>query len=116
MPALTATFWIPLALVFAVPLAAVVLVSMLVRASRRSHRCRARARASELFRLLSGSVSGQVAERELRRAAASAQHDSFWDALEAIAATLRTRERRELAGALKRSGHLAHERRVLASK
>jgi len=114
MPALTTPSWLPLALVFAVPVAAIVLFSLIVRASQRDQRRRALTRAGELFRLLSGRVSGHVGERDLRRAAARAGHDSFWDALEAIAATLRMRERRELASALQKSGHLAHERRVLA--
>jgi len=113
MPALTATSWIPLALVIAVPVVTVLLVALLVRASRRRQRRRARTNAGELFRMFVGRVSGRVPERALRQAAARAGHESFWDALEAIAATLRVRERRELAGAMRRSGHLSFERRVL---
>lgn len=112
MPALT-TSWVTYALVVAVPIGCVVLIALLARASRRGQRSRSRAHAGELFQLFAGRVSGRVPERALRQAAARAGQDSFWDALEAIAATLRTRERQELAAAMKKSGHVAYERRVL---
>jgi HEAT repeat protein len=113
MPAIMTPSWLPLTLGLAAPIVVTFVVWLLVRASRRGQRRRSRVHAGELFRVFAGSVAGRVPERALRQAAARAGHDSFWDALEAIAATLRTRERRELANAMQKSGHVAFERRVL---
>ena len=106
-----------LALVFAgtVPLAVIGLGMLVVRAARRAHRSASRLRSGDLFRLFSGRLAGRVRDPELRRAAAHIEHEPFWDALEAIASTLRPSERLELARSLARSGHVAHERRVLCS-
>jgi HEAT repeat protein len=107
-------FWLVLSFTLAVPVAATALVLLLVRASHRARRSAARLRAGELFRLLVGRVSGRIAGRDLRRAVSHADHEPFWDAMEAITTTLRPRERLALARSLARSGHLARERRVLA--
>jgi HEAT repeat protein len=106
--------WPLLAFALAVPAAVTLLLLLAARMIRRGERRELRMRAGELFQLLGGRVAGDVPARALRRAAASTGHDSFWDALEAIAATLRVRERQGLARTLARSGHLARERRVLA--
>ena len=113
MPALPT--WLPSALAVLVPLASVLLVFLLVRATRRGTRRAARTRTGELFRLLGGRVSGQVPARTLRRAAARTGLDSFWDAVEATATTLRTRERQALARTLAGNVHVAHVRRVLVA-
>ncbi len=115
MPASTPPSWLMLLLVFAGPLAAVALVALLVRSTHRGQRNQARMRAGELFGLLVGRVSGRVPAQDLRLAAARTGHEAFWEALEAIAATLRMRERRQLARVLLKGAHLKHERRVLAS-
>jgi HEAT repeat protein len=98
-----------------VPAAATLLVWLLARHTRRGQKHATRLRAGELFRLLGGTVAGRVPEGALRRAAARTDHVPFWDALEAITATLRFRERRGLAHTLARSGHVAQERRVLVA-
>ena len=107
--------WLVLTFAIAVPLAATALVLLLVRLARRAERDSTRLRAGELFRLLGGRVSGRVPARRLRRAVSRAQHESFWDAMEALTTTLRLRERLKLSRSLKQSGHLAHERRLLSS-
>ena len=107
--------WLVLAFALAVPLAATALVLLLVRVARRSQRSAARLRAGELFRLLGARVAGRVPARTLRRAVSQAEHESFWDAMEAITSTLRLGERVRLSRSLKRSGHLARERRLLRS-
>ncbi len=107
--------WILLGFALGVPAAVTLLVFLLARLSRRGQKRAARLRAGELFRILGGNVAGRVPERALRRAAARTGHESFWDALEAITATLRVRERRGLAHTLARSGHVAEERRVLTA-
>ena len=107
--------WILLTFALGVPAAVTLLVFLLARLARRRQKRGARMRAGELFRLLGGTVAGRVPERTLRRAAARTEHVPFWDALEAITATLRLRERRVLAHTLERSGHVAQERRVLAA-
>jgi len=99
--------------VLALPIAVAALLVLLVRREHRGARARTRLRAGELFRLLSGRLSGRVRGRELRRAASDTGPEPFWDAVEAITTTLRVRERLALAKSLTRNGHLAHERRVL---
>jgi len=99
--------------VLALPIAVAALLVLLVRREHRGARARTRLRAGELFRLLSGRLSGRVRGRELRRAASDTGPEPFWDAVEAITTTLRVRERLALAKSLGRNGHLAHERRVL---
>ena len=115
MPAIVTAPWTLVGFVLAVPVAVMLLLLLLARMVRRGVKRDARVRAGELFRILGGRVAGRVPERTLRRAAAGTSHELFWDALEAIATTLRPRERRGLARTLERSGHVAHERRVLAS-
>jgi HEAT repeat protein len=100
--------------VLALPLAVAALVTLLVRREQRDARARTRLRAGELFQLLAGKVSGRVRGGELRRAASGTSPEPFWDAVEAITATLRVRERVVLARTLAKSRHLARERRVLA--
>jgi hypothetical protein len=99
--------------VLALPIAVAGFIALLVRREHRDARARTRLRAGELFRLLSGRVSGRVRGRELRRAASDTGLEPFWDAVEAITTTLRVRERLALAKSLAKSRHLAHERRVL---
>lgn len=115
MPSPHTPFWLVLLFATAVPLAVTALGVLLVRAARRAHRSSRRLKGGELFRLLAGRLTGRVRDVELRRAASQVEHESFWDALDAIASTLRLSERLELAGSLKKSGHLAYERRVLLS-
>ncbi|MEQ1832292.1 MAG: HEAT repeat domain-containing protein [Candidatus Eisenbacteria bacterium] len=115
MPTPESPHWLVLFFAIAMPLTAIALVLLLVRSVRRSQRGSARLRAGELFRLLGGRVAGRVPARTLRRAVSGAEHESFWDAMEAITTTLRLRERLELSRSLKRSGHVAHERRLLRS-
>lgn len=115
MPGPDAPFWLVLSFAIAVPLAATALVVLLVRLARRAQRSATRLKAGELFRLLGGRVSGRIPARTLRRAVSGAEHESFWDAMEAITTTLRLSERLELSQSLKRSGHVAHERRLLRS-
>ncbi len=86
---------------------------LITRAGKRSERAGARQRASDLFRLLGGRLAGSVPPRALRQAVQDAEADSFWDAIEAIAATLRLTERFELARSLEKNRHAAHERRAL---
>lgn len=92
---------------------AIVLGFLLARATKREHRNRNRHHSSDLFRMLSGSLAGKVPGAALRRAARDAEADNVWDAIEAIAATLRPRERRELARSLDRSRHVLAECRAL---
>src|SRR5881394_1069514 len=99
--------------ILALPLAVAALLTLLVRRTHRGARARTRLRAGELFQLLSGGVSGRVRGGDLRRAAKDTGPEPFWDAVEAITATLRVRERLALAASLGKSRHLAHERRVL---
>jgi HEAT repeat protein len=99
--------------VLALPLAVAALITLLVRREHRDTRARTRLRAGELFQLLSGRVSGRVRGGELRRAARDTGPEPFWDAVEAITATLRVRERVALARSLVKSRHLARERRML---
>jgi hypothetical protein len=110
----TPSWWV-VTFAVVVPLAATALVVLLVRLARRSQRNATRLRAGELFRLLGGRVAGRVPARTLRHAVAHAEHESFWDAMEAITATLRLHERLELSRSLKRTGHVARERRLLHS-
>ena len=114
MPRPDTPFWLVLSFSIAVPLAVTLVVVLLVRLGRRAQRSGTRMRAGELFRLFGGRVAGRVPANELLRAVARADHEPFWNAMEAIASTLRMRERLDLARSLTRSGHLARERRVLA--
>ena len=113
MPGPDAPFWLVLSFAIAVPLVATALVVLLVRAAHRARRSATRLRVGELFRLLGGRVAGRIGARDLRRALSHADHEPFWDAMEAITSSLRPRERLALARSLVRSAHLARERRVL---
>jgi HEAT repeat protein len=104
-----------LLLALAPALAVAALVVLLVRRIRRSERTGERLRAGQLFALLSGRISGSVGGGELRLAAARSGPEPFWNALEAIGATLKPRERVRLAATLARNPHVARERRVLAN-
>src|SRR5205823_8057310 len=114
MTTATTPFWLVLSFTLATPLAATALVVLLGRAASRSRRSATRLRSGELFRLFGGRVAGRIGERDLRRAVSHADHEPFWNAMEAITTTLRPRERLALARSLARSAHLARERRVLA--
>ncbi|MFN8589039.1 MAG: HEAT repeat domain-containing protein [Candidatus Eisenbacteria bacterium] len=98
---------------FATLLCAIAFGFLLARATHRNERGRRRHHASDLFRLLSGALSGRVSGKTLRRAAHEAEAASFWSAIEALTATLRPRERRELARSLERSRHVLAECRAL---
>jgi len=115
MPVLDPHLTSTLVFAFAVPIAVAAFIALLVRGAHRDARARTRLRAGELFRLLSGRVSGRVRSGELRRAAKDTNPEPFWDAVEAITSTLRMRERLALARTLVKSRHLARERRVLRS-
>lgn len=91
-------------------MALAVLVS---RAARRASRDSARNRAAELFRMLAARLAGHLDTTDLQAATGGVESDTFWDAVEAIATTLRRRERVELARALARSTHLREERKRL---
>lgn len=115
MPGPDSPFWLVLSFAIAVPIVATALVVLLARAATRARRSATRLRAGELFRLIGGGVAGRIGARDLRRALSHADHEPFWDAMEAITSTLRPRERASLARSLARSGHLARERRLLVS-
>ncbi len=83
------------------------------RHARRSARGASRNRAAEMFRVLTARLSGGLDANDLQAATGGVESDTFWDAVEAIATTLRRRERIELARALGRSTHLRNERRAL---
>lgn len=101
------------ALGVAIVVGAMGVLFLLARAARRGAAREQRNRAAELFRLLTGRLAGTVSVRELREAARDSQSEPFWGAVEALGATLRSRERLALARALERSRHLVVERDVL---
>lgn len=101
------------ALTLGVPLAVMALGLLVVRHLRRRGREAGRLQSGELYRLLGARIDGRAGEAEVRRAAAGTTNAAFWDALEAIALTLRMRERRALAETLERNPHVARERRML---
>lgn len=113
MSAQLPTGWPIVALTLGVPLAIMALGVLVVRHLRRQGRETGRLQSGELYRLIGARIDGRLRGSELRRAAAGVSHDAFWDALEAIALTLRMRERRVLARTLERSRPLARERRML---
>lgn len=86
---------------------------LVARSSHRDARGGKRGRSAELFRVVAGSLAGNVSTDALRLAAREAEAESFWSAIEAIATTLRIRERMELAQSLNRSRHVMRECRVL---
>lgn len=86
---------------------------LLARSARRAERGGVRGGTVDLFRTFTGNLAGHVTGDVLRAAARDAQADSFWAAIEAIASTLRPRERMELAQSLQRSRHVMAECRVL---
>jgi len=86
---------------------------LVTRATHRSSRRRRRSNTGELVRMLGARLSGQLPSSELRRVAKETESQAFWDAIEAIAASLRLRERYELARSLDRSRHVREARRVL---
>lgn len=104
---------LPTTLAVVVVLCAIALAFLVARASDRSARGGSRHRAADLFRLLAGRLAGNVPVRALREAARETQAGAFWDAIEAIAATLRLTERRALAKSLDRNRHVIAERRAL---
>lgn len=92
---------------------AMVLGFLVARAAHRTTRGDGRNRTAELLRLLTGRVAGHVPVAALRSAAREAVADQFWDAMEAIASTLRRKERMQLAQSLARNRHVVSERRAL---
>ena len=92
---------------------AVSLAWLVARASRRGTRSGDRQRTAQLLRTINGRVAGHVPAAELRSVARDAGADPFWDAMESIAATLRRRERMQLAQSLARNRHVIAERRAL---
>ena len=92
---------------------AIGLALLLARAAHRSTRNRRRSHSGELIRLLGARLSGQLPPQALRRAAQETEAQAFWDAIEAISASLRLRERYELARSLDRSRHVREARRTL---
>jgi HEAT repeat protein len=93
--------------------AATALAALIARTARRATRTDVRRRTGQLVQLLAGRLSGRVAAQTLDAAAREAEADHFWDAMEAIAATLRRGERLLLAESLSRNRHVSAERRTL---
>lgn len=94
-------------------LTCIALLALIARHLHRRARTEQRSRAAGLFQMLLGRMSGSVPAGALRAAVQTAEADSYWAAIEAIVATLRHRERRELARSLARNPHAAAERFVL---
>ncbi len=92
---------------------AIGLALLVTRATHRATRRARRNNTGELVRMLGARLSGQVPSSALRRAAREAESQAFWDAIEAIAASLRLRERYELARSLDRSRHVREARQTL---
>jgi HEAT repeat protein len=92
---------------------ALLLGVLVARAGHRSGRTGQRRRTAQVMRALSDSLSGAIPASALRHAARDAETEHFWDAIEAIAVTLRRRERLALAASLERSRHVQSERRRL---
>jgi HEAT repeat protein len=92
---------------------ATLLVLLVGRAARRSERDASRSRTAQLLGILSGRVAGHVPLARLKSAARDAGAAPFWNAMEAIASTLRRRERVQLARTLARNRHVIAERRAL---
>jgi hypothetical protein len=92
---------------------AVALAFLVARAANRSTRGNRRQRTARLLQMLTGRVAGHVPGNALRTAAREAAAEQFWDAMEAIASTLRRRERMQLAQSLARNRHVIAERRAL---
>jgi hypothetical protein len=90
------------------------LAALVARAARRSTRTGTRQRTVQVVQALRGALAGQVSPRALRHAARDAESEHFWNAMEAITATLRRRERLALAASLDLNRHVIAERRVLA--
>ncbi|MEY4374296.1 MAG: hypothetical protein RL760_462 [Candidatus Eisenbacteria bacterium] len=105
--------WPVVALMLGAPAATIALGVLVVRHVRRTGRDAGRLQSGELYRLLSARLDGRLQPAEVRRAAAGVSHDAFWDAIGALALTLRMRERRALARTLEGSRHVARERRRL---
>ncbi len=101
------------ALGVATVLGAIALGFLLARATHRNERGRKRHHATDLFRTFVDATSGRIGTGALRRAAHEAEAGSFWSAIEALASTLRPRERRQLAESLGRSRHVLAECRTL---
>ena len=93
---------------------AVSLAALLARAARRSTRTGARQHTVQVVQALRGALAGKVSPNALRHAARDAESEHFWNAMEAITATLRRRERLALAVSLERNRHVVSERRALA--
>lgn len=111
MPTLVPAGALPAALSFLVLGSSIGLALLIVRAASRSSRGRRRSHAGDLVRLLGARLSGHLPPADLRRAAGEAEAQAFWDAIEAISASLRLRERYELARSLDRSKHVREARR-----
>ena len=93
---------------------AIGLAALIARASRRSARTDARHHTVQIVQALRGALAGQVSPGALRHAARDAGSEHFWNAMEAITATLRRRERLALAASLELNRHVVTERRALA--
>ncbi len=101
------------ALCLGIVAAATALAALVARTARRTTRTDVRRRTGQLVQLLAGRLSGRVPARTLNAAAREVEADHFWDAMEAIAATLRRSERLALAESLARNRHVSAERRIL---
>lgn len=95
------------------PMAVAALLALLVRAAGRERRHAQRLRAGDLYRLFAARVAGRIETAELKRALGHAGHDECWQAIEAVATTLRPHERRLLARGLARCPQVVTERRAL---
>ncbi len=94
---------------------AVLLGALVARAAKRSARTGGRQRAAQVIEALSGALAGRLSSGALRQAARDAEAEHFWSATEAIASTLRRKERLALARSLRRNRHVLAEARTLAT-
>ncbi len=90
------------------------LAAWAARGARRVPRSGPRQHTGQVVQALRGALAGRVSPGALRHAARDAESEHFWNAMEAITATLRRGERLALAASLECNRHVVAERRVLA--
>ncbi|OGF04768.1 MAG: hypothetical protein A2W00_00565 [Candidatus Eisenbacteria bacterium RBG_16_71_46] len=113
MPSALPELELPWPLALAVLLVTIVLAWFLARTyerrARRLTRLRSRSLARDLARFLGARLRGAT----LRRTVETANHGTFWSAVEPLAFRLRRRDWLRLSRALERNRHAAAERRAL---
>ena len=95
---------------------AIFVALLAARAAHRAARERDRGRTAELFRLFAARLAGSVPDEDLRTAARETTAEYFWAAMEALAGSLRQRERVALSRSLGRNPHAIAERRILTER